>query len=244
MDMQAERMGRGIDLMGDDSAGIFCSEEVMGSSDTMTGDQLRRFIHHQEALQNPRLIGYGRQAVMVLATSKGVEYVFKVFKKWEETGPVFAASYREAVEASPFAKECRAFGRLDSLKRNGTWAVRCYGWMKLTDEQFETIGSLVDNHNMSRWVIVKEHLLKLPLPEDVPAIFAKFDIARLASILPQDIRMGNYRESKILDLSGTLTGPCPAWSEFQFHHFYEKTTRRVLDWYECTPLDALDAVYF
>ncbi|OQV11020.1 hypothetical protein CLAIMM_14925 isoform 2 [Cladophialophora immunda] len=135
MDMQAERMGRGIDLMGDDSAGIFCSEEVMGSSDTMTGDQLRRFIHHQEALQNPRLIGYGRQAVMVLATSKGVEYVFKVFKKWEETGPVFAASYREAVEASPFAKECRAFGRLDSLKRN----VRD-DWESRRQPQYEPLG--------------------------------------------------------------------------------------------------------
>jgi len=234
MDKPAER-GRGRnDLMGGDFTRIFLSEDVMCSSNKTTGDRLRCFLHHKETLQNPCPVGSGEHGVAILAIVEDVQYLFKVFKKWKEPGPVFASSYGEAIETSPLAKECRAFARLDLLNKNDTWAVRCYGWMKLTDEQFKTLGNVVDNHDLSRWAIVKEYLPTPTLPTHIPTIFANFEIPRMARILPQDVRLENYRGSKIFDLSCTLTDPCPEWSEFLFHRFYQKTTPGVLfAWFKC-----------
>ena len=114
---------------------------------------------------------------------------------------------------------------------NDTWAVRCYGWMKLIDEQFKMIGDIVDNHGLSRWVIVKDYLPTPTLPSHIPTIFANFEIPRMARILPQDVHLENYRESKIVNLSSSLTDPCPEWSEFLFNHFYKKTIYSVLGWF-------------
>jgi hypothetical protein len=103
--------------------------------------------------------------------------------------------------------------------------------MKLTDNQFKMIGNIVDNHDLSRWGIVKDHLPMPPLPLHIPTIFANFEIPRMTRILPQDVRLQNYRESKIVDLSSTLTAPCPEWSEFLFNLFYEKTIYGVFGWF-------------
>ena len=144
---------------------------------------------------------------------------------------MFASSHAEAIETSPLAKECRGFARLDSLNMNDTWAARCYGWMKLTDEQFKMIGHIVDNHGLSRWAVVKAYLPTPTLPSHIPTIFANFEIPRMARILPQDVRHENYRESRIVDLSSTLTAPCPEWSEYLYERFYKKTIYSVFGWF-------------
>jgi hypothetical protein len=78
MDKQAERKGRSVDLMGEDFIGIFLSEEVLCAPNKTTGDKLRRFIHDQEVVQNPRLVGSGEHGVVISAIIKDVEYVLKV----------------------------------------------------------------------------------------------------------------------------------------------------------------------
>lgn len=126
---------------------------------------------------------------------------------------------------------------------NGTWAARCHGWMELSDTQFEVIAKTTGPHSLSRWVIVKEYI---PVPTNashIREIYAKFDIAKRAKILPQDIRVENYRGASIVDLSSALTHPCPEWSEYLFKFFYEETVHGVFDWFP-SPLPQTTASSF
>lgn len=104
--------------------------------------------------------------------------------------------------------------------------------MKLSDAQFEVIGGNVSTHDLSRWAIVKEYLPNLTTPSDIQNIFTNFNISKEARILPQDIRIENYRGSKIVDLSSALTDPCPEWSDFLFEYFYKETIYGVFDWFD------------
>ena len=153
------------------------------------------------------------------------------FKQWEQPGPVFFP-HDQAIYTSPLANESRAFARLDMRNENGTWAARCYGWMKLTDVQFKMIGDVVSTHGLSRWVVVKEFLPMPTDPSHVQTIFTNFKIPKEARILPQDVRVENYRGSKIVDLSSTLTFPCPEWPEFLFEFFNKNTIYGVFDWFK------------
>lgn len=142
------------------------------------------------------------------------------FKNWKQPGPVFYL-YEQAIYTSPLACESRAFARLDSMNMNGTWVTRCYGWMKLSDAQFETIEETIKPHDLSRWVIAKQCTPVSTNQSHIQEIHTKFNIAKRARILPQDVRVENYRGSSIVDLSSTLTYPSPGWSEFLFDFFYK-----------------------
>lgn len=114
--------------------------------------------------------------------------------------------------------------------------------MKLSDAQFKAIGDVVDaygmssyelslqdlsSHDLSRWVIVKEYL---PNPTKVAhfrEMRENLKIPEELKIYPQDLRLENYRASKVVDLSSTLTGPCPGWSNFEFELFYSKLVPRA-----------------
>lgn len=152
------------------------------------------------------------------------------FKYWKQPGPVFFA-YDSAIRISPLACESRAYARLDSLNENGTWAARCYGWMRLSDTQFKMLGDVVDTYDLSRWVVVKEYIPTSTHPCHIQMILTNFQIPKKARILPQDVRIENYRGSKIVDLSSTLTAPCPEWSDFLFDYFYKETMFGVFDWF-------------
>ena len=116
--------------------------------------------------------------------------------------------YKDAILTTPLVNESRAFARLDSRNENGTWAARCYGWMKLSDTQFKMVGDAVNTHGLSRWVVVKEYLPTSTNHSHIQEIFTKFKIPREARILPKDARVENYRGSKIVDLLSALTAPC------------------------------------
>jgi hypothetical protein len=97
------------------------------------------------------------------------------------------------------------------------------------------LGDVVDTYGLSRWVVVKEYLPTSTRPSDIQKIFTNFKIPKEARILPQDIRIENYRGSKIVDLSSTLTEPCPEWSAFHFKFFYTRTIHGVFDWFKGEP---------
>lgn len=66
----------------------------------------------------------------------------------------------------------------------------------------------------------------------IRAIFSNFDIPKAARIWPgNDIRIENYRGSKIVDLSSTIF-LCLGWSKFQFEFFYKETVYGVFDWFK------------
>ncbi|KIW83107.1 hypothetical protein Z517_02351 [Fonsecaea pedrosoi CBS 271.37] len=224
-----KRLGRYAELMGDNIIGIYLSSEPLCDSNLTTEDdepKLRRFIHDQETIQNLRRLGHGEHGVVVSADIEGANYALKIFQEWKQPGPVFYSNH-DAICITPLACECRAFARLDSRRENGTWAVRCYGWMKLTDAQFKALGGVVDTHNLSRWVVVKEALPQPTNRSHLETIYKNFEIPKRARIYPRDIRIENYRGSKIVDLSSTLTKPCPEWRGFWFDHFYKETINRT-----------------
>lgn len=220
--------------MDDNIIGRFLSNELLHKSNTMSSDpqpKLRRFIHHGESIQCSRVLGRGEHGVVLLASIEGAEYALKIFEQWKQPGPVFYP-YDQAIYTSPLANESRAFARLDSRNENGTWAARCFGWMKLSDPQFKKIREVINTNGLSRWVVVKEYLPMSTKPSDIRKIFTNFEIPREARIMPQDVRIENYRGSKIVDLSSALTDPCPGWSEFLFEYFNKETVYGIFDWFE------------
>lgn len=237
--------GEVVELMGDDIIGKYLSEEPLLSSTASEtkGDKLRRFVDDKEKIGRVRVIGSGLHGVVFLGVVKDTQYAFKVFRKWKEPGPVFY-SYEASLNTTPLANESRAFARLDSHNKNGEWAVRCYGWMKLSTKQLKILGGAVDRYayavekyklcgdQLSPWVIVKQYM---PMPTDashVPEISQKFSIPKSLGILPGDIRVDNYRGSKMVDLSSTLTHPCAGWSKLEFESFCEHCTGWASTWFK------------
>jgi len=224
---------RHANLMGDNIIGTYLSKEILDFSNPSetTRDELRRFIDDQEDIQDPRLLGSGVHGVVVLAIIKGVDYALKVFKKWKQPGPVYYR-YEDAIYTSPLANESRAFARLDSHSQNGTWAARCHGWMKLSDTQFKVIRDVVDtsglsSHDLSHWVLVKEYLPMLTNTSHFKEMRENLKIPQALRIFPQDLRLENYRGSKFVDLSSTLTAQCPGWSDFEFEFFNSQIAPRM-----------------
>ncbi|EXJ87490.1 hypothetical protein A1O3_04450 [Capronia epimyces CBS 606.96] len=233
MNKRSKRHPRDFELMDENIVGIYLSEQPLCDTNQTTRDdepKLRRFVNDQESIQQPRLVGSGIHGVVILAVIKGAEYALKIFKEWKQPGPVFY-SYDRAIYVSPLACECRAYARLDSINENGTWAAKCYGWMRLSDAQFNLLGNTIDTCGLSRWVVVKEYISSPTNTSHLQTISENFKIPQAARIYPGDIRPPNYRGSKIVDLSSTLTDPCPEWSEFCFGFFYENLVHGVFDWF-------------
>ena len=103
---------------------------------------------------------------------------------------------------------------------------------EVSDAQFREIGKVVDTYRQSRWVVVKEYLPTPTTTAHIQEIITNFEIPKRARMLPQDVRVENYRGTKIVDLSSTLTYPCPECSEFLYRHFNEETIYGVFDWFK------------
>ena len=72
---------RDAELMDEDVVGLFLSTEPLrGVHSTASEDepQLRRFIHDQENIEQPCVIGSGEHGVVVLASIKGKKYALKI----------------------------------------------------------------------------------------------------------------------------------------------------------------------
>ncbi|KAK2755008.1 hypothetical protein FQN54_006536 [Arachnomyces sp. PD_36] len=183
--------------------------------------QLRRFIHHDKPISYRNRLGVGGEGAVFRVRIQGEVYALKIFLDWEYRGPP-GLTERQKGYTSPFSHECRAFGRLDSLDENGTWAVKCHGWMKLSDEQYKRASRLELSH-LSRWAIVKDYLPDPVSLDDVPEIRSKMSIARRAQLHPEDTLPRNYRGSFLVDLGRVMTYPYPKriWSNRRRRHFYD-----------------------
>lgn len=131
----------------------------------------------------------------------------------------------------PFSHECRAFARLDSIGENGTWAVKCHGWMKLSDKQFRPIcrpwGDVC-----SRWTIVKDYIADPLSISDVPEIQRKMRIARRARLYPRDTRPQNYCASFLVDLGSVFTYPYIGrlWSDYRRRQYFADFDEYAASW--------------
>ena len=69
------------EMMGEDIIGLFLSTEPLRDTNEISSDdepQLRRFIHGQENIEQPCVIGCGKHSVVVLASIQGKEYALKL----------------------------------------------------------------------------------------------------------------------------------------------------------------------
>ncbi|KAK2810993.1 hypothetical protein FQN50_002586 [Emmonsiellopsis sp. PD_5] len=201
-----------------------------------TKPQLRRFIHHEKPIQFLKPLGCGAEGAVYHVKIDGNECAIKIFKNWKFStisGRDLGLTERQKAYASPFAHESRAFARLDSLDENGTWAVRCHGWMQLSDKQFEPVRHLRD---YSRWAIVKDYLPEPVSLDHVPEIRRKMSIARKAKLYPEDIQPRNYCGSFLVDLGRVKTYPYPKriWHMRRYKEYFPMIDRVVSDWQICT----------
>ncbi|KAI2048660.1 hypothetical protein LOZ44_003870 [Ophidiomyces ophidiicola] len=189
---------------------------------------LRRFDHHTEPIDFLERLGEGAEGIVYRATIRGAEYAVKIFKEWTYTGRR-GIPKRQRPYTSSFSHECRAFARLDSYGKNGTWAVHCHGWLKLSDTQFQPLPKY---SNLTRWAIVKDYIPHKVAITDVPEIRRKMAIARDALLHPQDVQPRNFRGSFFVDLGRVKTYPYPelSWSTTRQQEFFPAFDREASDW--------------
>ncbi|KAE8148637.1 kinetochore Sim4 complex subunit FTA2-domain-containing protein [Aspergillus avenaceus] len=206
---------------------------------------LKRFAGYQDDISQPEFINSGTQGCVFRFKYNGHDLCLKVFRNWEYPRSLhdampFNVSRKTQRLLTPFARECRAFARLCDLQQNGTWAVRCHGWMYLSDNQIAPLKKISMKLRRdpewvnARWAIVKDFLPGPPTSADLPAIFSNFDIAKKARILPGDAFAKNYRGPFIVDLGSSATFPFPRHfaSQYSFDRFYKCCPEGVFeeDW--------------
>ncbi|EER45402.1 conserved hypothetical protein [Histoplasma capsulatum H143] len=169
--------------------------------------QLRRFIHHDKPIKRLGFLGAGAESCVYHIECEGKSYALKLARHW----PYYDTDFPNRIKAherilmAPFVHEARAFARLDSVDENGTWAVKCHGWIKLNDSQFKELGN--KHQIFCRWAIIKDMIPDEISMSDIPEVRRKMQIARKALLWPGDVKPENYRGSFIVDLGNTITYP-------------------------------------
>ncbi|KAE8361724.1 kinetochore Sim4 complex subunit Fta2 [Aspergillus caelatus] len=213
---------------------LFLSEEVLdleSTSDSSINNldelvkkmpMLKRFIGYEYKIIEPAFIDQGQQGFVFRFRYNGRDLCLKLF--YEYTAPYDA---EHVAFTSPFGCESRAFARLCDMHENGHWAVRCHGWMCLTDSQLQQLWEVSGrvrydpNWYRARWAIVKDFIAdEPPSPEEkgFESIISNFCIPKRGRILPRDVKKSNYRGDRIVDLGSTITFPFyrryASWTDF------------------------------
>ncbi|KAK2797936.1 hypothetical protein FQN50_009032 [Emmonsiellopsis sp. PD_5] len=194
---------------------------------------LRRFKHHDKPITYTGRISVGTEGAVELVEIEGVEYVMKVFFYWEYVMPNVVAckkfTDRERPYLCPFSRECRAFARLDSMGLDGTFAVKCHGWLKLSGDQFARFSK---HPKVSPWAIIKDYLPDPATRADIPEMKRKMRLIRKSWIFPQDLKPENYRGSFMVDLGCCKTWPYVKrmWSEVGRKSTFKDFDEDVEDW--------------
>ncbi|KAK2778579.1 hypothetical protein FQN53_001733 [Emmonsiellopsis sp. PD_33] len=234
---------------------LYLSTKLMDDPDGMQekNTRLRQFVHHDQTIQSAECPlsedDETTQGIVFKVEIEGNTYCLKLFKQWTWT-PTVPVRERTQMLHSPFACESRAFARLIDHGHNGTWAVKCHGWMQLTERQFAVLESAtttaartLNNSTCSqqqplrftctRWAIIKDYISNPFRTIDIPEINRKLSIPKSLLIKPEDFYPRNFRESFFVDLGSTQTYPCPPfWSEFSYRWFYETAPDYVRTWEE------------
>ncbi|KAK2793820.1 hypothetical protein FQN50_009975 [Emmonsiellopsis sp. PD_5] len=192
---------------------------------------LRRFAHHEEKIKYLEFLGSGGEGVVYRVTIAGREYAMKIFKKWTYYGPIMKLSERAQPYMSPFSRECRAFARLHNMGQNGTWAVKCHGWLKLSEGELNRFQRRW-GRSLSPWAIIKDYIPNPVALADVPEIQRKITIARKARLYPRDCGPENFRGSFLVDLGSVRTYPFPVWNDRCRRAFFDSFPEHVGEWQE------------
>ena len=118
----------------------------------------------------------------------------------------------------PFFAECRAFGRLLEERKDDLLAVRCYGYMYLSEEEERRIEQQFDIRDWNRAAEDEAQRLRAILKGLIPfkSPFGRKSFLKMRQTLEQlnklgiynmDIREGNYKGGRLFDFSVAITTP-------------------------------------
>lgn len=107
---------------------------------------------------------------------------------------------------SSFGTECRAFARLQDIGEDGIFAVKCYGWMKLSEAQARVIPKL-DLDKYSLWVMIKEVVSTKAKAGHLPTMIGNLSVFERARFIVMDLNFSNYGDGRCLDLGSTKLAP-------------------------------------
>lgn len=189
--------------------------------------KLNQFHVDAKDVQIKRIIGRGEQGVVFSAEIEGQIYALKVFRELCPYGPESMSKRDQMTWLWPFANECRAFARLHQSGLNGVIAVKCHGWMKLTDDQLQRVRRLAKDVSLSPWSIVKDLINENTGLEDIPFILQSIDRLHKERILIADTRPDNFKGKYWIDLGSAQTYPHPFWNKFEEDAFYRSAKYAV-----------------
>ncbi|QKX53507.1 uncharacterized protein TRUGW13939_00586 [Talaromyces rugulosus] len=172
--------------------------------------KLKRFAHYAE-IEEPKYVASGQQGTVFRFKCRGKDLCLKLFKEWRDAGSSRVFNEQSQKLLNPF---------------NGTFAVRCHGWMTLTGADLARFlavdkSTMIPPRYNTKWAIVKDYIPNGPRESDLGTIIDNLQVARQAWLLPEDIKPANYKESFLVDLGNTKTFPTRFASAFEFHQFYE-----------------------
>lgn len=192
--------------------------------------RLKQFNPEAKDVQIKKVVGRGQQGVVFSVQIEGQVYAVKVFQKPCREGPESLSRQDRLTYLWPFANECRAFARLHQSSLNGIVAVKCHGWMRLSDEQLQRAQYLSKDDNLCRWSIVKDLIVADTVVEDRPSILHNIDRLYEERILVQDPRPDNFKGKYLVDLGSTRTYPHVFWNKYEEDAFYKGAKRVISRW--------------
>ena len=242
--------------MDDSMIGKFITEQSMDEPMELgmkPMPKLHRFVDHDKPIHYLKVLEAGDEGIVYHVTIEGREYALKLVSYYSilafQEPPLIAydcdsfyhgngsSSILSSIQSSKFthllfANECRAFARLQSIGENGTWAVKCHGWMKLSDAQQRPIAKRYGIIEQGRWAIIKDYLPNPVQLSDCQEIARKKDIFRRALICVGDVQPRNFRGSFLVDLGTCKTYPYIKrfWSDREFNRVWENYDKNVMNW--------------
>ncbi|TGJ86634.1 hypothetical protein E0Z10_g2103 [Xylaria hypoxylon] len=178
----------------------------------------------------------GFQAYVFKVSIKSRTYALKVFKFYKPSdGKKFLSKMREglvtdelaAFHCDPFYAECRAYGRIDELKKQGIvkekFAAACYGFLGLRPEEEEKIAQMGVNlwdlpkddeyrrtaEGSPARAIVKEYIEGTTTfgLRNCKQMLKSLRLLNKHGILLRDIKEDNYKAGLVVDFGSAWTMP-------------------------------------
>ena len=133
---------------------------------------------------------------------------------------------------NPFSCECRAFARLQDMNEDGTFAVKCYGWVKLSSSQVKEIRTLFKIKDFLPWALIKELVSTAAHPSQLTKMIENMDIAEQCGLFIPDVQPSNYGSAKFLDLGAVKVLPYPRvyWPGSYFTQSFTDHRNRLREW--------------
>ncbi|EXJ82214.1 hypothetical protein A1O3_06027 [Capronia epimyces CBS 606.96] len=193
---------------------------------------LRHFRDFEQKFECLKYLGEGKQGIVLSAHINSVQYAIKVFYPFTILPDSRLNPEEQHLYFNPFSCECRAFARLQDMNEDGTFAVKCYGWVKLSSSQVNDIRALCKEKDFIPWALVKELVSTAAHPNQLTKMIENIDIAEQCNLFIPDVQPSNYGAGKFLDLGAAKVLPYHPvyWPGYCFTQSFTDHRNRLRKW--------------